>query len=212
VVTTQLARTLARLFLNETLVEGESIDPPVPVTVDLVAVALGFGALMLEGSYIYKKSCGGPSVLRATHLGCAELAPAFALFVAGGRHSPRRALRELGTTQKELYREAQAWLDSNPRLVRLLRDDPKELGAGSIALHPPRPSLLRWLGWGKGTTRGSGQELDGDQMLAELEELAARAEPRKTPRPVRADPVRDELRALVDEALDAPAGASDAPS
>ena len=212
VLCTQLARTLAGLFLNETLVEGESIDPPVDVTVDLVAVALGFGALMLEGSYIYKKSCGGPSVLRATHLGCAELAPAFALFIAQGGHSSRRALSELGTTQKALVREAQTWVDSNPRLVRLLRDNPKELAAGNITLRQPQPSLLGWLARGKGAANGSDTEFDEEQMLAELEEMAAQTETRKKPRPVRVDPVRDELRALVDEALDTPAGASNPPS
>jgi hypothetical protein len=90
VLTTNVARSLGYVFLMETRAEGEAIDPPIDVTADLAAVALGFGVLLLEGSYIYQKSCGGPSVGRATKLGTAELSVATALFVAQiGRASCR---------------------------------------------------------------------------------------------------------------------------
>lgn len=206
VLVTQVARTLGHLFLVETLVEGQPIDPPAEVTIDLAAVALGFGALMLEGSYIYKKSCGGPRVYRVTHLGCAELGAAFALFVARGSHPPKQAIRELGTTQRAVYRDAQAWLDANPRVVRLLRDDPGALASEPAVLHAPQPSLLGWLG------RGRSRAADGDggeDPVGELEELARHVEPAAAPRVRRADPARDELRALVEEAFEVSARPSD---
>src|SRR5690606_9192420 len=80
-LTTNLSRSLAYVFLVETQHEGEIIEPPVDVTADFVAVALGLGALMMQGAYIYAKSCGGPSIASVTKVGVGELAVAFAAFI-----------------------------------------------------------------------------------------------------------------------------------
>jgi hypothetical protein len=200
-LTTHLARTLARVFLSETVLEGESLDPPVEVTTDLAAVALGFGALMLQGSYIYHKSCCGPSVAKATALGCADLAVAFSLFVARGGHSGRRAARHLDATQRVLFHEARSWLESNPRIVTLLKERPGELASGSFSTREARPWLARV--FGKRRTRHD--DLSEDDVLAELEALAENAQPAARPKKAPRDPKHDELRALVEEALDSPA-------
>jgi hypothetical protein len=204
-LTTHLARTLARLFLIETLLDGQALDPPVEVTTDLAAVALGFGTLMLQGSYIYRKSCCGPSVAKATALGCADLAVAFSLFVARGGHSGRRAARHLDATQRALFQEAQSWIESNPRIVALLKERPAELVSGSFSMREARPWLARI--FGRSRTRSG--DLTGDAALAELEALAERAQPVTRPGRVSRDSRHDELRALVDEALDATATAEE---
>ena len=53
-----------------------------PAYAELAALSLGFGVLLLEASYLYSKSCGGPSVQRATALQTDELSGLFALFLA----------------------------------------------------------------------------------------------------------------------------------
>jgi hypothetical protein len=204
-LTAHLARTLARVFLLETLLEGQSIDPPVEVTTDLAAVALGFGTLMLQGSYIYQKSCCGPSVAKVTALGCAELAVAFSLFVAQGGHSGRRAARHLDATQRALFHEAQSWIESNPRIVTLLKQRPGELVSGSFSTREARPWLARVFGM----RRAHRDRLTGDDVLAELEALAEKEQPGARPKEVSRDSKHDELRALVEEALDAPATADE---
>jgi hypothetical protein len=134
VLTTQLARTLALVFLLESRGEGEPLDAPLEVTVDLAAVSLGFGALLLEGSYIYAKSCGGPSVARVTHIGPGELAFALSLFASRGGHSLRQAQKLAGTTQQALLTEAKALVESNQKLVAALKNHPERVAAGDYAL------------------------------------------------------------------------------
>lgn len=198
-LTASVARALANVFLLETLEGGEAVEQPVEVTNDLLAVALGFGSLMLAGSYMYSKSCGGPSVQKVTHLGVGELAMAFALFVARGEHDPRRAARELGATQRELFKEARDWVLPNKALVRALRTQPGSLAEGHFQLSEPKPWLLRVLGIGKGRT-----EQDPLAGFEDLENMASDLVPAQAKKKAATpDPQRDELRALVDEALTA---------
>jgi hypothetical protein len=204
VLTTQVARSLGFVFLAETLTEGQIIDPPVDVTTDLAAVALGFGVLLLEGSYIYQKSCGGPSVGRATKLAVGELAILVVLFATRGGHPIRAALRELGTTQRAVVREARGWVESNRELTELLREQPGRLASGDFQLADPQPWLLRLIG----RKKPSQVKLDPTEALLggnldEIESMMATmpAPQRRDPRPP--DPQRDELKALVDEALGA---------
>lgn len=210
-LTCTLARSLARLFLAETESPSAPVEAPYDVSVDLACVALGLGTLVLEGSYIYAKSCGGPSVTQLTRLSAGELAVACALFIARGGHSGRRALGELGTTQRALLAEANEWAASNPRIIAQLASDPGQLASGAPELSDTRPWLLRLFSRGRHDRARPAAEpsleraLSGELGDAELLELGraarrqGRVEGRTSPAPD--DARRDELRALVDEAL-----------
>ncbi|MEY4546379.1 MAG: hypothetical protein RL685_2574 [Pseudomonadota bacterium] len=140
-LTTQLSLALAEIFLAETSSAQSPVEQPHAVSRDLACVALGLGLIALEGSYIYGKSCGGPSVTRLTELSVGELAVACSLFIALGGHSARRARSDLSTTQRALLGEASEWAQSNTRLLARLLDDP-----GQVASRPPEVREARsWL-------------------------------------------------------------------
>jgi hypothetical protein len=214
-LTCTLARVLAHVFLAETQSDAAPVEAPFDLSIDLTAVALGLGTLVLEGSYVYSKSCGGPSVSQLTTLPVGELAVACALFVAVGGHSGRRALAELGTTQRALLAEANDWAASNPSIIQQLADDPGSLAARAPVLADTRPWLLRLFDRTPRRSKEPSLEraLSGALDDAELLGLAraardpkasSRAEPANG-KPAGAastrDADRDELRALVDEAL-----------
>ncbi|MCH2108117.1 MAG: hypothetical protein MK135_02220 [Polyangiaceae bacterium] len=146
VLTTNLARSLAYIFLIESQSEGEIIEPPVDVSADLVAVALGLGTLMLEGSYLYAKSCGGPQVASVTKVSVQELAVATALFAQLHRHKLPTALKAIGLTQRESLKAAHELLLSNPRLVDILRRDPRAIADGHFELQERKSLIARWFG------------------------------------------------------------------
>lgn len=211
ILTTNLARALSYVFLVETLPDGQSIEEPSDVTADLTGVWLGLGVLLLQGSYIYRKSCGGPSVSRVTKLGPGELAVATALFAKVGGHRSRAAQRELDPTQAALFAKARAWVDSNEALVEQLRVAPAQVARGDYALAETRPWLARLLGGPPKTTPSDETATDSrlgfgpdgleTASLDELEDLLA-AFP--SPSPTRARPAKpddEELKRLVTEAL-----------
>jgi hypothetical protein len=201
VLTANVARALGYVFLVETRADCEALEEPVDVTADLAAVALGFGVVLLEASYMYSKSCGGPKVARATRLSCPELAVAHSAFMVRGRHPLRRASRELGTTQRAVVEETFPWLEANPALADALRGDPARIARGEYALQEPRPWLLRVFGKGRRSAAASPeQQVDIDELEAMVSALPAA--PRATSRTKQAaDPRHDELRALVDEVM-----------
>ncbi|HEX7669548.1 MAG TPA: hypothetical protein VF395_08195 [Polyangiaceae bacterium] len=184
VLTTMVARALGHVFLVEALPAGARIEHPPDLTADHAAVALGFGPLLLEGSYVYSKSCGGPQVASVTHASIAELAFSTALFIEMRGQSGRRALAELGATQQAALGEALEWARSNDVLIQRLRREPERVAGGDYELREPRPWLLRLFG---------GKSKDAP--------MAAPVSPPRAPRAV--DPAHAELRALVDEALEA---------
>ena len=143
-LTTHLSRALAQVFLAETQSETAPVEAPVEASVDLTSVALGFGLLALEGSYIYAKSCGGPSVTTLTALSVGEVAVATSLFISVGNHSARRALSNLGTTQRALLSEANDWAASNSKIVDQLVKNPGALSQRAPELSDTKPALLRW--------------------------------------------------------------------
>ena len=203
-LTTNLARILAYVFLAETLPDGEHVEPPVDVTADLVGVALGFGVLLLQGSYIYSKSCGGPSIAQATKLGPGELAIATALFAKAGNHSLRAAQRELDTTQSALFAEARSWLESNEALVEAVRTRPAEVGRGQFELSDAQPWLMRVFGGRKRSAAEVAflnEEGLTDASLGELESLLATLPAQAPAQRKQPDPEHDELSSLVAEAL-----------
>ena len=189
-LTATVARALAHVFLVETLGEGEAIDEPAELTVDLTAVALGFGELLLEGSHIYSKSCGGPSVAKLTALGPQELAVACVLFVTRGQHSARAPAKELPATQREALDDARALIDKNPSLSRAICEAPERLIDGEFELSHDKP-LFGGL-FGK-------KKRDDDLSLDDLESMLRSAPMARSAKGK--DRTADELASLVDEAL-----------
>jgi hypothetical protein len=208
-LTCTLARALARLFLHETESPTAPVEAPIEASVDLACVALGLGTLVLEGSYIYAKSCGGPSVSQLTTLSVGELAIACSLFIAVGGHSGRRALTELGTTQRALLSEANDWAASNGKVIHQLGTEPGQLASKAPALTDTRPWLLRVFDRKPARSAEPSLEraLSGELGDAELIALARAAgdgvdagQRARAPRGP-SDTSRDELRALVEEEL-----------
>jgi hypothetical protein len=142
-LTAALARALGQVFLLEETSPERPIEEPLEVTVELTTVALGLGTLLLSGSYLYQKSCGGPNVACLTALGVGELSVAFALFAKHAGHSMRGARAELDATQKEQLSEAETWLLSNPHVSQLLATDPLRLVLGDFELSPPKSWMAR---------------------------------------------------------------------
>lgn len=203
-LTCTLSRALARLFLAETESETAKPEAPIEASVDVACAALGLGLLVLEGSHIYAKSCGGPSVSQLTALSVGEVAIVCSLFIALGGHSGRRALGELSTTQRALLSEANDWAASNPRLLRELAQSPGQLAFEAPALAETKPWLLRLFDKKPRPEPTLERALAGELGDAELLELARAARgPGGEERAAQAprDAKRDELRALVEDAL-----------
>lgn len=169
---------------------------PLDLAVDLTAIALGYGVLLLEGSHIYRKSCGGPSIARTTALGPTEVALVLALSAAVNQQSLRKVGKYLSATQQEAFAEAAAWADSNPALVRALQASPERVAHGEFQLREPKSWLGRWLG-------SKLHRSPNAESATTIEELEAALSAESAPRPAlkARDPKLDEIRRLVDEAL-----------
>ena len=177
-----------------------------PLRAELAATALGFGVLLFEASHIYSKGCSGPSVGRATALGAGELCVPLALFIAYEGHKLRSALGQLAPTQRELLNEAWALVDSNRALVADLRNRPERVKSGRVELTRARSWLARLFS-GKSQKKGKdanelalsalerGESLDNVAALLESEAPAHASRPGTPKKP------KDDLGALVDEAL-----------
>ena len=189
-----LCRAVALAVLREA--DAPPRDLPLDLAVDLTAVALGYGVLLLEGSHIYRKSCGGPSVARTTALGPSELSLVLALSAAVSQQSLRKVSKLLSPTQQEALSEASAWADSNPALVQSLRADAERVARGQFELKEPSSWLGRWLG----SKVKRAATLDSASTIEELEAALQRAEPVRASHKPR-DPKLEEIRQLVDEAL-----------
>ena len=163
---------------------------------------------MLEASYLYSKSCGGPSVQRATALGTDDLAGLFALFLAREGHAPKAALSELGTTQRAAVKEAWELARESPALVERLKSDPERVARGDFSLRDGGSFLSKLFGRPKRPKTASASDREAAALRAlergasveELEDLLGPATP--TAPKARAKSDSDaELRAMVDEAL-----------
>ena len=194
VLSSALCRAIALCVLREA--DSPPTNLALDLAVDLTAVELGFGVLLLEGSHIYRKSCGGPSIARVTALGPIELALAVALSASVQGQPLRKVSKHLSPTQEEAFAEAKVWADSNAALVALLRRDPERVARGEFELREPASWLGRWLG-GKARRAPSA---DTASTIEELEAaLQSAAVVPSAPKP--RDPKFEEIRRLVDEAL-----------
>lgn len=142
---TRLVCALARGVSAAVLAEaGEEIDgADVGAWSEVLGVASGLGVVLLEGSYVYAKSCGGPSVHRGTALSGGELAVLLALFCATTDTPVRAARKHLGATQAEAFDEACAFVRANDALVEKLREAPELLEGGAFSFESKRGLLSR---------------------------------------------------------------------
>lgn len=205
-LTTNLARSLAFIFLVETQKDGETFEPPVEVTADFIAVALGFGALMLQGSYIYTKSCGGPQIARVTSMGVSELAIAVALFAELGGHKASGVAGALGITQREAFKEALRLVRGNKELLQRLSRDPSRVAREDLHLLSPNAVLSGVLRKFRRASERPSSPFDFDEELnlEDVESLlmemppSSRAGRKKS---VALDPQKEEIKSLVADAL-----------
>jgi len=199
-LTTNLARALGVVFLVETSSTANPIDGSLDRQAEILSCLLGFGSLLLAGSYVYSKSCGGPRVGKITTLGPGELGFVTALFTKLQGHELRPLLRELDATQKDAVEKAADWLEERPALVERFITDPSKLATGDIPMAAVTTGFFARL-FGK-PKREREATVDVEGNLAELEALLADSPNPKAKRPIRQpDPKVDELKALVDEAL-----------
>lgn len=207
VLTSRLATLLGAVALAERHPEGDTLAGD-PCEAELTATALGFGVLLLEASYLYSKSCGGPNVQRATALGCDELAVLLALAAARDGHSLKPAFAELGTTQRALLSEAKSTIDASPSLTQRLREQPERVARGDFKLRDGGSLLSRLFGK-KPSKSASDREAAALRALergASLDEVEALVGPVSARKPATAQASTrarndDDIRALVDEAL-----------
>lgn len=184
-LTTLVARSLSQVFLVETRRPDFRAPIPPEILVDLLAVNLGFGALLMEGAYVYAKSCGGPSVVKLTALGLPELGLVTALSCALWPKSLGAARKVASTTQAATLAEAEAWLRGNRELALQVQRAPELVELGAFRLSAPRARLFPWFG-------SHSKQNPADEFPA----LAA-----TTPKSARRTLPDDGLKELVDEVL-----------
>jgi hypothetical protein len=125
---TAVARAVGAIVLSEA--DEETTGDEHAAMSEVAASAIGLGALLLSGAYVYGKSCGGVNVRQATHLSVEEHATLLALFCRVNDHKPSAARAHLETTQTEAFDEALRWVDSNHAIVDALRTHPATLADG----------------------------------------------------------------------------------
>lgn len=172
VLTSRLAVAVASLVFLERGAFGADANLT-PELAEATAVALGFGVLLLEASYLYRKSCGGPQVGRATALDHGSLSILFCLFLAREGLSPGAAKKELGTTQRASVSEAWELVQQSPALVAGLRDDPKRIAAGRFSVGDGGSFLSRFFERLKPRPRAEDAALAALERGASVDEVAA---------------------------------------
>lgn len=196
-LTTALSRALAAIFLEE--VRGaRPLPKPAELTYDLAAVRCGFGVLLLEGSHVYSKSCGGPNIAKLTALSVSELAVAVAVFAGAEGHALGPAKRVASPTQKAALGLAGDLAASNQALLQRVAKNPDAVASESIQLKPPKTS---WFGlFNKGRKK---QELEEALLHGNLDEkqLSTLRDEMGDPRSSAGSSVDDDLKQLVSESL-----------
>ena len=190
-----LCRAVALAVLCEADHRPKGVE--LELAIDLSAVALGYGVLLLEGSHIYRKSCGGPAVSRTTTLGPTELALVLALSAAVNDQPRTKVGKYLSPTQQEAFAEAAAWADSNPALAQSLRRAPERIALGEFELKEATSWLGRWVARTLSRPKTAEAALTIEDLETALENSNVARPPSQKPR----DPKLEEIRRLVDEAL-----------
>jgi hypothetical protein len=172
VLTSRLAVAVASLVFLEREAFGAEANLT-PELAEATAVALGFGVLLLEASYLYHKGCGGPQVGRATALDHRSLSILFSLFLAREGLSPGEARKELGTTQRASVGEAWDLVQESPALVTGLRKDLPRIAAGRFSVGDGGSFISRFFERLKPRPRAEDAALAALERGASVEEVAA---------------------------------------
>jgi hypothetical protein len=190
-LTTSLARSVGGLVLLE---GGEDVrGGELGALSELAAIATGFGVLLLEGAYVYGKSCGGVRVRQGTSLSLMEVSVALGLFARVHDLKMGAVRANLGTTQREALDHAIEWVDSNEAIVTMLRDPDdhyaraRVLADGFFTIEPVRGVLGRLFGRNK-------------KPAFSIDEARPSQKSARTRTPEQQKKL-DEARALVEEAL-----------
>jgi hypothetical protein len=172
VLTSRLAVAVASLvFLERGAFGAEAALTP--ELAEATAVALGFGVLLLEASYLYRKGCGGPQVGRATALDHGSLSLLFCLFLAREGLAPGEARKELGTTQRASVSEAWALVQESPTLVKGLRTDLGRIASGRFSVGDGGSFVSRFFERLKPRPRAEDAALAALERGASVDEVAA---------------------------------------
>lgn len=171
VLTSRLAVAVATLVFIEREAFGSEANLT-PELAEATAVALGFGVLLLEASYIYRKACGGPQVGRATALDHRALSILFCLFLAREKLSPSAARKELGATQRASVGEAWALIEESPTLVSGLREDLSRIAAGRFSIGDGGSFFTRLIERFKPRPRPEDAALEALERGASVDEVA----------------------------------------
>src|SRR5262249_10629285 len=164
VLTTVLARAVGRIVMFEA---DEEVDPRDESALsELTAIASGFGLLLLNGSCVYKKGCGGMKRHQATFLEIEEIALGLALFLPATGKKPALVRPHLEITQRETFDAALAWVDTQPALVRALVERPETLEDGVFAFEEKKGFLARLF------TRKSNDARDAEVVVKPRERSA----------------------------------------
>jgi len=199
-LTTLLCRSLGVVLLEETRKEGTPSLAHRADLSELAAVQLGFGVLLLEGSHVYSKSCGGPQIARLTALDPGELAVVQALYAHANKLPLKAVYPWLSATQSSLLSEADDLVRANPILAAWVTQG-RASAASGLRLKPPKPRLFGWL---QPKSRPSDERLAEallDGTLLEDPTLQSFAMPRRLPTTTEKKRPNDELSRLVEEAL-----------
>jgi hypothetical protein len=170
---TSLARVTGGLVLHEGGDEGAD-DPG---RLELAAIAIGLGVLVVSGSYVYAKGCGGARVHQGTALSVVESSALLALFCRVHRVKPSLARAHLALTQREAFDRALVFWESNERVIETLRTAPELLVGGAFALDSARGPVARLLGW-LGRDRSAARE-DENKPSARPARVRTEAEERR---------------------------------
>jgi len=132
-----------------------------------------------------------------------ETALALAVFCGLHRIPSRAASKHLDVTPREHFDEASAWAGSNAVLIRLIRDDSSVIEDDDYAVAPARSWLARTLGFGKRARAARPTEGDLDELERSLRTEGVPRAAASAPMDAAKSKRLAEIRALVDEGLDA---------
>lgn len=195
-----LATSLAQAHLLHLGVsEGPWTREQWPSVCELHAIRLGFGALLCEASYMFSKGCGGVHVDSHTFLPVAELGAAFAIQTRFHEPSNKTFSRSMPLTPREAYDEGKQWIDSNEKVLRRMKAEPKELAADEhLAFNEASPWLSRVLGLA-GRKKKSLDVID-EHAIAEFE--GSFKDFKKAPSSSNKKRLSPDIRDLVDETFE----------